>query len=390
MRSILYPGTLLGLLAAASLLSGLPETVTAQSAEIDAAPSLKDVFKGKFLIGAALNESQFTERDSVAAALVKRQFNTISPENVMKWAVIQPGPDRYNFGPADRYVEFGEKNGMFIVGHNLVWHQQTPGWVFESSKGKPASRSVLLQRMHDHIQTVVGRYKGRVKGWDVVNEALAEDGRLRQTPWLKIIGKDYLAKAFEFAHEADPGAELYYNDYSLENAPKRRGAISLVKKLRAAGIPVTAVGIQAHVSMDWPTLQQEDDAISEIGKLGVKVMITELDVNVLPRVNSDGSTEVSLHAAEDPALNPYRDGLPDSVQKALAQRYADLFTVFLKHSAVVQRVTFWGVTDGDSWLNNWPVRGRTSYPLLFDRAGNPKPAFLRVVETAAAKTAAWN
>ena len=142
--------------------------------------------------------------------------------------------------------------------------------------------------------------------------------------------------------------------------------------------------------MDWPTLQQEDDAISEISKLGVKVMITELDVNVLPRVNSDGSAEVSLHAAEDPALNPYRDGLPDSVQKALAQRYADLFTVFLKHSAVVQRVTFWGVTDGDSWLNNWPVRGRTSYPLLFDRAGNPKPAFLRVVETAAAKTAAWN
>src|SRR5208337_3071195 len=255
------------------------ETVTAQSAEIDAAPSLKDVFKGKFLIGAALNESQFTERDSVAAALVKRQFNTISPENVMKWAVIQPGPDRYNFGPADRYVEFGEKNGMFIVGHNLVWHQQTPGWVFESSKGKPASRSVLLQRMHDHIQTVVGRYKGRVKGWDVVNEALNEDGTLRQSPWFKIIGEDYIAKAFGFAHEADPAAELYYNEYNLENEAKRNGAVALIKKLQAQGIPVTAVGLQGHDKMDWPTVEQQAAAIEAFSRLGIKVNITELDID---------------------------------------------------------------------------------------------------------------
>lgn len=348
-------------------------------------PALKDAFKDIFLIGAAVNESQFTEQNAMEAAIIKRQFNSITPENVMKWEEIHPSPGKYNFGPADRYVEFGEQNGMFVIGHNLVWHSQTPKWVFEGNDGKPASREELLKRMDEHIHAVVGRYKGRIKGWDVVNEALNEDGTLRQSPWMKIIGEEYLVKAFQFAHEADPAAELYYNDYSLENPAKRKGAIALVKKLQAAGVDITGIGSQTHISLKSPPIEQEDATLAELGALGVKVMITELDINLLPSASTAGGADVSFRVAENPALNPYKNGLPDGVQQALAQRYADLFAVFVKHSDVLKRVTFWGVTDGDSWLNNWPVRGRTSYPLLFDRAGNPKPAFAKVVETARGK-----
>lgn len=347
--------------------------------------TLKDAFKEHFLIGAALNPSQFTERNAGQAALIKEQFNTITPENVMKWEHIQPEPGNFNFGPADRYVAFGETNRMFIIGHTLVWHEQTPRWVFEDGKGGPASRELLLARMSNHIHTVVGRYKGRVKGWDVVNEALNEDGSLRQSPWLKIIGEDFLVKAFEFARAADPAAELYYNDFSLENAPKRNGAIRLVKNLQAAGAPVTGLGTQMHVRMDWPTTQQVDDTLTAFGKLGLKVMVTELDVDVLPSRTRNRSADVSLRLAADPASNPYTNGLPAEVQQALASRYAELFAVYLKHADTLSRVTFWGVTDGDSWLNNWPVGGRTSHPLLFDRDGKPKAAFHLLVGPAAKK-----
>ena len=198
--------------------------------------TLKSAFAGSFLVGAALNQAQFTEQDQRGASIVKAQFNTITSENVLKWLLVHPQPGQYDFAAPDKYVDFGERNGMFIVGHTLVWHQQTPRWVFEDAAGARASRDTLLARLHDHIRTVVGRYRGRVKGWDVVNEAVDEDGTLRKTPWLAIIGDDYLVKAFEFAHEADPDAELYYNDYSVENAPKRNGVIALIRKLQAAGV----------------------------------------------------------------------------------------------------------------------------------------------------------
>ena len=347
-----------------------------------AQPALKDAFTGKFLIGAALNESQFTEQNPVQTTLIKKQFNSITPENVLKWEVVHPDPDRFNFAPGDRYVEFGERNGMFVIGHTLVWHSQTPKWVFEDASGKPLERDALLNRMSNHIHAVVGRYQGRVKGWDVVNEALNDSGTLRDTPWKKIIGEDYLVKAFEFAHAADPAAELYYNDYSLENAAKRNGAIRLVKKLQAAGVKITGIGTQTHAKMDWPSPQLVDDTLTAFGKLGVKVMITELDMDLLPAGSSNRGADVGLRVAQNPALNPYTNGLPDSVQQALAKRYAELFAVYVKHSPVVSRVTFWGVTDGDSWLNSWPVHGRTSHPLLFDRACQPKPALAAVLETA--------
>jgi endo-1,4-beta-xylanase len=330
-------------------------------------PTLTEVFKKDFLVGAALNQGQFSEKnaDTCEVALIKKQFNTISPENILKWEFIHPFPGVYNFGPGDRYVDFGVKNGMFIVGHNLIWHNQTPAWVFQDEHGAPITREALLERMRDHIFTVVGRYKGKVMGWDVVNEAVDEDGTLRQTPWLKIIGKDYLLKAYQFAHEADPKAQLYYNDFSMENAPKRAGVIALIKKLQAEGAPITGIGMQGHYTMDWPAPREVEETINAFAGLHLKVMITELDVNLLPPPNSKE--------------------LPEAMQQALARRYAGLFKVFVKHRHQITRVTFWGVTDGDSWLNYMPVPGRTAYPLLFGRGCTNKPAFEAVVEVGRGK-----
>jgi endo-1,4-beta-xylanase len=360
---------------------------TAPAPERHATPrdvtTLRGAFEGSFLVGAALNEAQFTGRDTAGVATIARQFNTITPENVLKWQLVHPQPGRYDFAAPDQYVAFGERHGMFIVGHTLIWHQQTPRWVFEDASGVRVSRDTLLARMRDHIHTVVGRYQGRIKGWDVINEALNEDGTLRRTPWLEIIGEDYLVKAYQFAREADPAVELYYNDYSVENAPKRNGAVALIQRLQAAGVRVAAIGLQGHNRLDWPSVAQQDSTIAAFAALGVKVMITELDVDVLPRATGGGPTaDVTLSAERQAQLDPYRAGLPDSVQQALAQRYADLFGVYLKHRDDITRVTFWGVADGDSWLNDWPVRGRTSYPLLFGRDGRPKPAFEAVLRAA--------
>ena len=372
----------MGLAVVAACARAAPSTRPEPAAARPHDRALKTAFAGSFLVGAALNQDQFTEQDQRGAAIVKAQFNTITSENVLKWERVHPRLGQYDFTLPDKYVAFGERNGMFVVGHTLVWHQQTPRWVFEDASGAPVSRDTLLARLRDHIQTVVGRYRGRVNGWDVVNEAVDEDGTLRKTPWLAIIGEDYIERAFEFAHEADPAAELYYNDYSVENAPKRNGVIALIRKLQAAGVPVAAVGLQGHNRMTWPTVAQQDSTLAAFGALGVKVNITELDIDVLPAATRSQTAEVTLSAAPAAALNPYVGGLPDSVQQALARRYADLFGVYMKYRDVIERVTFWGVTDGDSWLNGWPVRGRTSYPLLFDRAGQPKSAFDAVLRMA--------
>lgn len=344
-------------------------------------PMLKDAFRTHFLIGGALNDDLVSGNDPRAAALAERHYNTITAENVMKWLLIHPAPDRYDFDAADRLVKFGEERKLFIVGHTLVWHNQTPRWVFEDERGKPVDRETLLARMRDHIHTVVGRYKGRVHGWDVVNEALEEDGSLRQSPWMKIIGEEYLAKAFQYAHEADPEAELYYNDYSIENEPKRNGALALIRKLQSQNIRISGVGLQGHYQMDWPSPGLIDTTIDEFAALGMKVMVTELDVDVLPNPTGHQGADLSVRAAMRKEIDPYTEGLPDSLQQKLAERYAELFQAFIGKSGKLSRVTFWGVYDGTSWLNDWPVFGRTNYPLLFDRRHQPKPAFLEVIRT---------
>jgi endo-1,4-beta-xylanase len=348
-------------------------------------PALKDVFKDDFLIGAAVNPWHYQSSGRSESDIIRKHFNSITPENGLKWMSVHPSPDRYTFDEADRFVEFALKHGMAPIGHTLVWHSQTPRWVFQGADGKPLSRDVLLERMRDHIRTVVGRYKGRIRGWDVVNEAINDfGGTLRSSPWLNIIGEDFLVKAFEYAREADPEAELYYNDYGLESPRKRAGAIELVKKLQAAGAKVTGIGLQGHYDLERPSLREIEDTIEAFEKLGLKVMITELDVNALPTPGS-GSADISTRFEGNSRSNPYPNGLPPEIEQRLTRRYEDLFRLFLKHRDSITRVTFWGVTDRGSWLNNFPVRGRTNYPLLFDRNSQPKPAFKAVVELKSAR-----
>lgn len=322
--------------------------------------SLKELFATNFMIGAALHEEQFIEKDKKSAAIVKNNFNTISPENALKWESIHPAPDIYIFEKADRYVLFGKENNMFTIGHVLIWHQQVPSWVFEDIHGNEIDRETLLQRMREHIYTVVGRYKGSIKGWDVVNEALNEDGTLRETPWMRIIGPNYIARAFEYAHQADPDAELYYNDYNLENEAKCNGAVRIIQQLHEQGISITAVGIQGHSNLMWPSLEQLEKSIKILAKLGIQVHISELDVDVLSTRQYSSDTEATT--------------LASSMQSALAQRYSDLFRLYTEHTSI-KRVTFWGVTDKYSWLNEWPIPGRVNHPLLFDREGNTKLAY---------------
>ncbi|MFD1188393.1 endo-1,4-beta-xylanase [Pontibacter rugosus] len=358
------------------------EVPTAQAAT-DASPSIKAAYKDAFYVGAALNGRQASGNDAKAIKLLQEQFNTISPENLLKWEAVHPKQGVYNFEAADKYVALGEQNDMFIVGHTLVWHNQTPKWVFEDAQGKPVSKEELLKRMEDHIKTVAGRYKGRIDSWDVVNEALNDDGTLRQSPWLKIIGEEFLVKAFEYAHQADPEMELYYNDYNLWKPAKRDGAVRLVRNLQEKGIKVAGIGMQGHYGLHAPSLEDIEASIKAFSDLGVKVAFTEVDIDVLPNPSNRQGADIDATFEFDEKYNLYTDGLPDSVQQQLTQRYTDLFNLFQKHSDKIDRVTFWGVTDNDSWLNNWPIQGRTSYPMLFDRQYQPKPAYNAVLEAAA-------
>jgi endo-1,4-beta-xylanase len=363
--------TILNLNSRTGLLTAALLAIAATAKSADTPASLKDAFKDSFLVGVAVNQRQSDERDTNGVALVKAQFNSISPENIMKWEGIhpRPGPDGYDFEAADRYVAFGEKNGMFIVGHTLVWHGQTPSWVFQGEGTNACTREVLLQRMRDHIHTVVGRYKGRIKAWDVVNEALNDDGTLRRSKWYRIIGEDYIAKAFEYAHEADPNAELRYNDYSIENEPKRKGAIALVKQLQAQKAPIHGLGSQSHANLIWPSAELLDAALTDFAQLGLPISITELDVDASEHGQRRQSAEVSENAQAGAG-----SVVADASQK-LAEQYASLFRVFLKHRQNIKLVTFWCVTDRDSWRS-------FGNPLLFDREGKPKKCFDAVIQTA--------
>jgi endo-1,4-beta-xylanase len=345
-------------------------------------PTLKDVFAKRFLVGAAIGTAQISENDRESLALVAQQFNSITPENLLKWQEVHPTADQYNFKPADRYVDFGQQNHMFVVGHNLVWHNQTPNWVFEKKDGTQASRDELLKRLHDHIVSVVGRYKGRIKGWDVINEGIDDVGSLRKTKWQKIIGDDYLKLAFQYAHEADPEAELYYNDYNEWQPAKRQAIKKLVQQLKRDAVRIDGIGLQGHWGLNYPTSSEIEMMFDDYGQLGIKLMITELDVTVLPDAGRARGADITRNVALRKELDPYHDGLPSDLQKQLADRYAEIFRLFVKHSDKLARVTFWGVHDGQSWRNGWPVRGRTDYPLLFDRQLKPKPAFTAVLRTA--------
>src|SRR5688572_4449429 len=381
----------------------------------DAPVSLKDAFKEHFLVGTAVNRSMVTgttfrrsgEEAAKDVALVKEQFNQITAENDMKWALIHPreGTNGYEFGPADAFVNFGVSNKMEIAGHTLVWHSQTPNWVFAGTNPPPtnatvaaastntpstnqvgrgrfgggfgryngprASREELLQRMREHIHTVVGRYKGRIKSWDVVNEAIADGNGtnvLRNSLWSEIIGPDFIAKAFQYAHEADPEAILRYNDYGLENPVKRKKLLTLIKSLQAEKVPVHAIGSQAHVNVSM-TFETMDEALAEMATLGLPIHITELDVNSAAGGQRGFGADISANASAT------QGGLVSDADKKLADAYAGIFRAFLKHRDSIKMVTFWGANDA----NSWRAQGK---PLLFDGQSKPKPAFDSVIAEA--------
>jgi len=334
--------------------------------------TLREAYKNDFLIGTALNSQQIEEKDSNAAKLVPEQFSAATPENIMKAEIIHPQWDKYNFDLADKMVEYGKKHNILINGHTLIWHSQLPAYA-RNIKDVDSFKTFF----NNHITTIASRYNGKMYSWDVVNEALNEDGTMRKSIFLDKLGDDFITEAFRLAQKAAPDTKLYYNDYNIEQPNKRAGAIAIIKKIQAAGVRIDGVGIQGHWHLNKIPLKDIEESILEFSALGIKVMFTELDIEVLQR-NFQGA-DVSQRVASNPALNPYVNGLPDSVQVQLANDYESLFKLFLKHKDKVTRVTFWGVADGNSWLNGWPVRGRTNYPLLFDRQYKPKPAYYKVI-----------
>lgn len=341
-----------------------------------ATPSLKETFKNDFAIGTAMDAAQIEEKDPKADALIKQQFNAITPENIMKAEIIHPQWNQYNFDLADKLVAYAKKNNMIVNAHNLIWHSQLPSYM-RNMKDADSVR----QYFTNHINTIASRYDGKVYSWDVVNEALNEDGTMRKDIFLEKLGDNYVVEAFRLAQKASPHTKLYYNDYNIEEPKKRAGAIALIKKIQAAGVRIDGVGIQGHWRAYNIPFKDIEESIQEFSALGIEVMFTEVDLSVLPNPWDANVADVNKTAANSERMNPYAAGLPDSMQVKLTKGYEDLFNLFLKYSDKISRITFWGLNDGQSWLNDWPIRGRTNYPLLFDRNFKPKPAFYKVIET---------
>jgi endo-1,4-beta-xylanase len=345
---------------------------------------LKDAFKGHFLIGTALSTRLLAEPDSPQLQLIAREFNAITAENCMKWGEIHPEEEQWKWELPDRFVAFGEQHGMRIVGHTLVWHSQTPRYLFVDKNGAPVSAERLRKRMETHISTLVDRYRGRIAIWDVVNEAIEEDDKgWRETRWLKILGPSYFERAFQLAHEADPKAHLIYNDYNEHNPGRRKFLIERIRDMKRRGIPIHGVGFQGHIGLDYPDLAEYERSIQAVAAEGLRVHITELEIDVLPRAWEFTGAEISAIREYSEKLNPYVAGLPKEVEERHVARYREFFELLLKYRDVIDRVTFWGTHDGESWKNDFPVRGRTNYPLLFDRQLNKKAAYHALVALAA-------
>ncbi len=344
------------------------------------AQGLKDAVGKYFLMGAALNTVQTGKGcDTLVTKTIGTHFNCIVAENCMKPEAVQPEEGQFKWRKADRFVQYGEEHGMTVIGHVLVWHAQTPDWFFKDSLGNPASKELLTARMKTHIQTVMGRYKGRIKGWDVVNEAIEDDGTYRRSPWYEILGPEYIEMAYRFAHEADPDAELYYNDFSMSMPAKRNKVCQVIGDLKKKGVRIDGIGMQSHNGLTWPSNEDYEASIDAYAALGVKVMITELDMNVLPNPESFSGAEVSQSFEYSERMDPYKNGLPADTARRINDRWVEFFGLYLRHAHQISRVTLWGVSDAQSWMNDWPIEGRTAYPLLFDRQYRPKPAVAEII-----------
>jgi endo-1,4-beta-xylanase len=326
----------------------------------DTLKGLKDFYKGYFPIGVAVTPGSL-EGDQ--ARLIKKHFNSLTAENAMKPGPIHPEENRYFWDDADKIVNFAQANGMKVRGHTLCWHSQTGAWMFKDPQGNQVTKEIALARLKDHITQVVTRYKGKIYAWDVLNEAIVDDEDaakiFRETPWYKICGEEYIAKVFQWAHEADPNAVLFYNDYNTENPVKRDKIYNMLKKLLEAGVPVTGVGLQGHWNVNNPTEQNLRDAIDKFSSLGLKVQVTELDV--------------SIYSSRTDTLN--MGFTPEREQKQI-DLYKMAFKVFREKKDAITGITFWNVYDGRSWLN----RGnRKVYPLLFDENMKSKKVYWEVV-----------
>lgn len=357
--------------------------LTYESNAQNSAVGLKDAFEGKFLIGTALNGRQINGTDNKSLEVLKTNFNSIVAENVMKSGPMQPRQGEFNFTDSDKFVALGKAHNLHIVGHTLIWHSQAPRWFFTDDEGNDVSKEELTNRMETHIKTIVGRYKGQVKGWDVVNEAILDDGSWRKSKFYEILGEDFMKIAFQFAHEADPDAELYYNDYSMAMPGKRGGVVKMVENLQKQGVKIDGIGMQGHIGLEHPEIEEFEKSILAYSNLGVNVMITELDLSVLPSPRRNVGADVATSFEYQQRINPYAEGLPADVHNQFDDRYLEFFQLFLKHHDKISRVTLWGIADHHSWKNNWPVRGRTDYPLLFDRNFQPKTIVSKLVELAA-------
>lgn len=342
---------------------------------------LKDLYKDDFLVGTAISNDTLANDNQRLKTLIAREFNSITAENCMKSALVQPSQGQWEWELADRFVEFGVENDMDIVGHALVWHSQVPDDFFFHDDASPIDREELMRRMETHIRTVVDRYRDQIKIWDVVNEAIDEDKGWRKSDWYNFTGSAYyVEKAFQLAHEAAPDAHLIYNDYNMHNPGKRDFLVEVLRDYNKRDIPIHGVGLQSHVGLDYPDLREFEKSIEAFAAEGMRIHCTELEVDVLPVAWEHTGAEISDNFEYSDELNPYPDSLPADMQQRLTDRYVEMFELFLKHRDKIDRITLWGTHDGESWKNNFPVGGRTNYPLLFDRNMEPKPAYFGVAD----------
>lgn len=353
---------LLTIVISISILAFRANTVVVQTE-----PGLKDYYKSYFPIGVAVSAHALKTDE---AGLILQQFNSMTPENAMKMEAIHPEELRYNWKDADSIAAFAQRNGIKLRGHTLVWHSQAPRWIFQDTDGKQVSKAVLLKRLKDHITTVVKRYKGIVYAWDVANEVISDrkDEFYRNSPWYDICGEEFIEKAFQWAHEADPDALLFYNDYNEINTEKREKIIRMLNNLVKKGVPVHGVGLQAHWNVSEPSAAQLDKTMEDFAELGLKVQITELDISVYGKGNMKQ------------AVGDTSTGFTAEMQQQQLEQFRRCFESFRKFRSILTGVTFWNISDRHSWLDNFPIRGRKNYPLLFDKELKPKKAFWAVVK----------
>ncbi|WP_166419471.1 endo-1,4-beta-xylanase [Pseudoalteromonas sp. Z1A8] len=370
------------------LLAGSLSVNAAKDQDPAPVPALKNTFADSFKMGVAVNQDIVTGKNAAAQSIIAKQFNTVTLENAMKAEVIYPQKGKVDFSGADAFIDFAKQNNMFTVAHTLVWHNQTPDWFFTNSKNEPNTPAEQLEQMRKHIELVAGRYKNKVDAWDVVNEVIADDGSYRPTVWVNRVGDgDTMVKAaFKYAQQYSPNTELYYNDFNAWRPEKRDGIIRIIKMLQKEGIRIDGIGIQAHWGLNFPKMQYIEQAIDAYAALGIKVMITELDIDVLPLTKEGQITGTDMMKPQfqleefETYLDPYKNGLPSDVEAQLNARYKALFELFYAKRDKIDRVTFWGLHDGMSWKNDYPIPNRTNYPLLWDRNLNPKPVIKNIAE----------